>query len=67
MTPQAIKSGQAKCAAKTAKGNCYLTLEEAEHEAVKMSLSRRIRVVAFRCKFGNHYHLGGHRYRRPCC
>lgn len=64
MTPEAIEIGRAKCAAKTAKGNCYLTLEEAERMASQMSWKRRIRVIAFRCMFGNHYHLGGHRSRR---
>lgn len=52
-------SGLQKCAAKTAKGNCYLTEGQALEAAHSMSLRRGGNIRSFRCLYGAHWHLGG--------
>lgn len=56
-----LEIARCKCAEKTARGNCYLDEESAIAASLSISLRRGQKILAYRCRMGAHWHLGGYR------
>ncbi len=50
-----------KCETQTSRGNCYLDEASAVEAALSISLRRGLKIHAYRCRMGAHWHLGSYR------